>query len=362
MKLLILTQKVDMNDDVLGFFHGWVAEFAKHCEQVTVIALGVGEYDLPKNVRVFSLGKEKDADLRGIRRGLARTMYFVRFYRYIWRERENYDTVFVHMNQEYVLLGGIFWKILGKKITLWRNHYVGSLLTRIAVLLCNHVFCTSKYSYTARFKKTSIMPVGIDTDIFKRDASVERKNNSILFLGRISPVKNVDTFIEALKILDSSGVVFVADIYGDAADKDTEYYKKVRESAAFLGKKGMVVFHPGVPPRETPRIYNQHELFVNATQRGSFDKTILEAMACECLVVASNESVKNMFPEQFLPKERNVADLAKRLRGVMSLLEHEKEEYRKNFRHHAVEHNLTHLADTLSEILATLKKHVNCNM
>ena len=101
---------------------------------------------------------------------------------------------------------------------------------------------------------------------------------------------------------------------------------------------------------------------MNATQRGSFDKTILEAMACECLVVASNESVKNMFPEQFLPKERNVADLAKRLRGVMSLLEHEKEEYRKNFRHHAVEHNLTHLADTLSEILATLKKHVNCNM
>ena len=258
MKLLILTQKVDMNDDVLGFFHGWVAEFAKHCEQVTVIALGVGEYDLPKNVRVFSLGKEKDADLRGIRRGLARTMYFVRFYRYIWRERENYDTVFVHMNQEYVLLGGIFWKILGKKITLWRNHYVGSLLTRIAVLLCNHVFCTSKYSYTARFKKTSIMPVGIDTDIFKRDASVERKNNSILFLGRISPVKNVDTFIEALKILDSSGVVFVADIYGDAADKDTEYYKKVREICVkdnsrrrSWGKKewsfSIRVFHPERP-------------------------------------------------------------------------------------------------------------------
>jgi len=40
MKILILTQKIDKNDDILGFFHGWVAEFAQHCEKVTVIALG----------------------------------------------------------------------------------------------------------------------------------------------------------------------------------------------------------------------------------------------------------------------------------------------------------------------------------
>ena len=39
MKILIITQKVDQNDDVLGFFHGWIAEFAKHCEQVTVYFL-----------------------------------------------------------------------------------------------------------------------------------------------------------------------------------------------------------------------------------------------------------------------------------------------------------------------------------
>jgi len=32
MKLLILTQKVDIDDDVLGFFHGWLEEFAKNVE------------------------------------------------------------------------------------------------------------------------------------------------------------------------------------------------------------------------------------------------------------------------------------------------------------------------------------------
>ncbi len=52
MKLLILTQKVDINDDVLGFFHRWILEFAKHYEYITVIALEIGEYNLPENVKV----------------------------------------------------------------------------------------------------------------------------------------------------------------------------------------------------------------------------------------------------------------------------------------------------------------------
>src|ERR1700733_6884068 len=118
MKLLILTQKIDKDDGVLGFFHGWVKEFSSHFDQVTVICLGKGEYSLPPNVQVFSLGKEKES-------GGSKLFYIFNFYKYIWQERNNYDAVFVHMNQEYVLLGGLFWKLLGKKVFLWRNHPKG---------------------------------------------------------------------------------------------------------------------------------------------------------------------------------------------------------------------------------------------
>lgn len=356
MKLLIITQKVDRADPILGFFYRWILEFAKHCEQIVVICLYEGAHDLPRNVRVLSLGKE-DFRLSIFEfRLLKKLKYSFHFLKHIWRERKNYDTVFVHMNQEYVVLGGMFWKILGKKVTMWRNHFAGSFLTSIAAALSDKIFCTSKYSYTARYKKTSIMPVGVDTDIFKRDANIYRKKNTILFLGRISPVKNVDTFIEALSILDRFGVTFIADIYGDAPDKDKEYYKKVRDSAVLLEKKGMAVFHTGVSNGETPRIYNQHEVYVNTTQSGSFDKTILEAMACECLVVASNESVKDVLLEQFLPKERNAADLAQKLRGVMVLSEEKKEAHKTRFRRYATEHSLAHLADKLFGILANMQK------
>ena len=132
MKLLIITQTVDKNDPILGFFHRWIGEFAKNFEKVTVICLEMGEHHLPKNVKVLSLGKEA---------GRSKFQYLFKFYKYILQERKNYDAVFVHMNQEYVLLGWKFWKLWDKKIFLWRNHAKGNLFTRLAVLLSDKVFC-----------------------------------------------------------------------------------------------------------------------------------------------------------------------------------------------------------------------------
>jgi len=57
LKLLIITQKLDERDSVLGFFVGWVRELAKHFPQIIVVCLEKGEYDLPANVRGLSLGK-----------------------------------------------------------------------------------------------------------------------------------------------------------------------------------------------------------------------------------------------------------------------------------------------------------------
>ena len=58
MRLLICTQAIDKNDPILGFFHRWVIEFAKHFEHISVICLREGTHTLPENVSVYSLGKE----------------------------------------------------------------------------------------------------------------------------------------------------------------------------------------------------------------------------------------------------------------------------------------------------------------
>ena len=80
-----------------------------------------------------------------------------------------------------------------------------------------------------------------------------------------------------------------------------------------------MVFKKGVPNTETPRIYNEHEIFVNLTDSGSFDKTIIEAMLCETLVLVSNESLKDLIGEQLMFKDRDSTNLAQKLNDVLKL-------------------------------------------
>ena len=278
MRILVITQKVDKNDHILGFFHRWVEEFAKRYELVTVICLEMGECHLPANVKVLSLGKE---------RGKSRIKYIFRFYKYIWKKRNNYDTVFVHMNQEYVILGWKSWILLGKKIYLWRNHARGGLITRLAVFLSKKVFYTSPQSFTARFKKAVQMPIGIDTNFFKPDPNVARVPNSILFLGRISPVKKVLEFIDWVKSKD-----FMATIAGPILAEDKEYGALVLKS---LTRK--IRYIGPVTQQEARELYQTHEIFANFTPAGSMDKTIIEAAACGAKLEIRNPDLKNFKAE-----------------------------------------------------------------
>lgn len=295
MKLLIITQKVDKNDPTLGFFHKWIEELARRFESVVVICLGVGKYNLAKNVKVFSLGKEK---------GASRLKYLSRFYKYIWKERNNYDLVLVHMNEEYVLLGWKFWKLFGKKIFLWRNHAKGSILTRMAVLFSNKVFYTSPSSFTARFKKSIIMPVGIDTNFFKPDPSIVKKPYSILFLGRISPVKRVEVFVEALKNLK---IDFFATIAGAPTIKDLEYEKMIRNKVSSYGLKDRVSFFGAVNQEGALRLYREHELYVNLTPPGSMDKTIFEALSVGLKVLSTNKDLEKISPNVTVVNDNGLA-------------------------------------------------------
>ena len=308
MKILILTQKIDKNDSVLGFFHRWVQEFAERTEQVTVICLYKGEYDLPDNVRVLSLGKEN---------GVSRIKYIINFYKYIFIERKNYDSVFVHMNQEYVILGGLLWRFWGKKVLLWYNHAKGSWLTRLAVLFSNKVFCTSPQSFTAQFDKTKIMPVGVDTDFFKPDSTIDKKSNSILLLGRIAPVKNVDIFIDALKQLKDEGVNLSVTIAGGSIDRDRGYENMIREKVVTYGLSSNIVFTGSISQIEARDIYLKHELYVNLTSSGSLDKTIFEATASGLKVLAYNTFLSDRFPEGWVVEENN---LDKLVSGIKSIL------------------------------------------
>jgi glycosyltransferase involved in cell wall biosynthesis len=342
MKLLIITQKVDKEDPIFGFFHNWISEFSKRFEKVSVICLEKGNYDLPKNVKVYSLGKES---------GKSKIKYIKNFLNLILGLHKEYNVVFVHMNQEYVLLGGFIWKILRKKVYFWRNHPRGNLLTGVAVWLSNKVFCTSKQSYTAKFKKTSLMPVGIDTSVFNAELRInnyELSKNKILFLSRMSPIKRPDLLIEALNILNKRGTNFICDFYGDPLPKDQNYYDSLKIKAKEFGLENNVNFYKGVPNYETPKIYSEHNIFVNLTPLGSFDKTILEAAACGCVLAVVNKSLIGEIDERMITNESSDS-IAESINFWLNVSDEEKKDVSEKLQKYALEsHGLILLVDKLT--------------
>ena len=342
MKLLILTQKVDVEDGVLGFFHGWLEKMAASFEKISVVCLQKGKNALPGNVQVFSLGKED---------GESKIKYLARFYKYVWQLRKEYDAIFIHMNAIYVILGGLFWLLSRKKIVLWYNHRHGNIISRVAYYLAARVLYTSPFSFFAGRRKTQRMPAGIDTDLFKNDMAVQKIDNSILYLGRIAPIKNTDILVEAIKLLKQEGQNFVLNIVGNAVAKDYTYFEKIKSAAKDLEMAGNLKFVNEVANRQTPEIYNQNEIFVNLTNSGSLDKTILEAMACETLTVVSNHSFIDILPRQFIFEENHADDLKSKLMYVLGLPENQKREFGRKFREYVINnHSMNSLVTQLYTI------------
>ncbi len=280
MKLLILAQAVDLEDNAFSFFHRWIEELAPHFEQITVICLKEGKHAMPPNVHVCSLGKET---------GRSRLKYTMRFYRYIWSLRHDYDAVFVHMNEEYGILGGWLWRLMGKHVTMWRNYHKGTWRTDIAAFFCNKIFCTSVYSYTAKYKKTVLMPVGVDVKRFFPNEHIQRVPKSILFFSGMWPSKRPEMLIDALTILHERGIGFIASFYGSPLPEGAEYYQSLKQRVIDASLSNCVTFHPGVPNAMAPDIFRAHDIFVNCSPSGMFDKMLFEAAACGCRVLAVSD-------------------------------------------------------------------------
>jgi len=330
MNLLIVTQKVDENDDLLGFFHSWIEEFAKNYEKVVVICLQKGEDSLPNNIKVLSLGKEY---------GESRLKYVLNFYKYIWQERENYDSIFVHMNQVYIIFGWAFWKITGKKIGLWYTHKSVGWQLKIAEKLSNVIFTASKESFRLSSKKLKIVGHGIDLNRFKiRDFREDNKKFKLISIGRISPVKDYDTLVNAIDLLvHKKGIKNLeVEIIGSAGLNDQKkYYSNLITKVKNRRLNMVIKFLGAIPNKDVVNNLQDADLFVHMSNTGSLDKAILEAMACGLMVISSNDASKSLLEEYkdiALFKKGDFVDMAIKIENIIKLNFEKRIQFGKKFR------------------------------
>lgn len=308
MKLLICTQAVDSEDSNLAFFIGWIEEFAKHAKSVTVICLRKGTYDLPANVKVLSAGKE---------RGTPRIFRWLAILRYIISYRNNYDTVFVHMNPEYFTLAGWLWRAWDKKTALWYTHASVDRKLRIAESFADKIFTASPESFRLPTQKLKVLGHGIDTKLFE-EAVREPGQGAlrIITVGRITKSKQVLEILKSLDYLYDKNFSFEFTLIGKPVTKeDEEYFEKVKEVIDGKPYRSHLFYMGSVAHNRLPMGLANADLFINLSLTGSLDKAVLEAFAAGVPAISSNEAFKSVLEPMrlFVPSDpKELADAIER--------------------------------------------------
>lgn len=160
-----------------------------------------------------------------------------------------------------------------------------------------------QWLYRADVGHVSVIPPGVDLSLFyprpadeaKRRIGVDADRILLLFVGRIEPLKGLETLLRALAQLRDRGVcqcqqLALSIIGGDpdaAAAVRNEEMERIKALRLELGLEGMVTFLGKQDQDTLPDYYAAADAVVMPSHYESFGMVALEAMACGTPVIAS---------------------------------------------------------------------------
>lgn len=350
LRVLMITQKVNLDDDILGFTHTWVNKLAERVAWLHVLALSVGRHELHDNVTLYSMGKE---------RGAGRLQRFVNFNRVVVPLVlcHQIDVVFIHMVPLYAILAAPWTKLRCMPMVLWFTHKNVNWKLRLAHQLVDRVVTASPESFRLPSDKVVVTGHGIDTEVFKpAEGPRPRRPFTVLSVGRISPIKDYETLIEAADILVNQrglrDLCFM--VVGDVGTpRQVAYREQLLTEVQRRRLSNSFEFVGVVPHTRVVTCYQQADLFVNLCPTGGLDKAVLEAMACGVVPLASNaafEPLLGTLAARLMFAAGNVPDLAGKIERLVQLSEMERGVWGKELRSIVVQQHSVHgLMDRLVE-------------
>ncbi len=354
MNLLWFNLATDMDDAALGFTTSWIRAVAERVTRIHVVTMRSGRFDLPGNVRVYSVGKERGY---GIPRRLA---LFYRHLVHILRT-EPVDACFSHMMPAFTVLAAPLLRPLRIPVVTWYAHPSVTPMLRAAHHLSDRMVTSLPGAYRYRKDKLSVIGQGIDIDHFSPGPSAAEDPPMILCAGRISPVKDHPTLLRAAAVLREQIDRFQVVILGSPArPTDRGYLEALETLVRDLRLEEIVRFHRAAALEEMPGWYRRAAVHVNLTAEGFGDKVALEAMACGVPSLVANRDFAETLGalcENLLFSWGDASDLGRRLGSVLALPQEARIETGRRLREQVIcLHSLTALADRLVELFTHLRR------
>ena len=361
MKLLVITQKYDVNDSNLGAFIDWWDKLSEKMEKVYVLALLKLSEPTMANMKVISMGKEKGA-------GIFRKI--IGFYSGLFKTIGKADAILVHMIPKYVFLAAPVAFFYRKPIYMWYTGVAANWQLKLAVLFCKKVFTAHEAAMRINTPKRIITGHGIDINKFSiSNFQFSNDEITILSVGRITPSKGHDLIIKACADLInpvrngvSNGVksgysIKLKIIGGVIQEYHQEYFEYLKRLAKDLKINEKVEFLGPVSYGKMPEYFADAEILINTVPFGGLDKVILEAMASGTVPLTSNNAFLSVFPGDFAAqlvfKENNSDDLKMKLKNIFDKKLYQNDELRNTLRNIVVKnHNLDNLINRIMKEVA----------
>jgi D-inositol-3-phosphate glycosyltransferase len=189
--------------------------------------------------------------------------------------------------------------------------------------------------YHAEENKITVIPPGVNTDRFypipmdeaKEVVGIPKEDRMVLFVGRIEPLKGIDTLIEAMSMLKIKCkkcphylVIIGGEIDNPEEQLSTEM-ERLKILSHELGIEDVIIFAGKRSQDSLPYYYSAAEVVVMPSHYESFGMVALEAMACGTPVIASEVGglrylIKEGETGYFVPMQ-NPEILAERMRTLV---------------------------------------------
>lgn len=239
----------------------------------------------------------------------------------------NYDYIYVHFIS-HSSLGAVFAKRTSKDVKLILNAHGNDVIadrdfevknekrSKKYLKYADKVVVPSKYfkdlivnNYNYDPEKVFVYPSGgvntskfisIDKNEALKNSNLDDKHSYIGYVSRLDKDKGYDVFLKAIRyLIDNDKITNEKFLVVGAGAEQEKFNDLVKE----LDLKDYLEIRNMVSPTELVSIYNSLDIFVFPTYRKSESLGLvgLEAMACETLVIASN----NYGPTDYIKDKKN---------------------------------------------------------